>query len=157
MIRTGFKIAIATGQQEKAAKAEEDARDAEERKQKQVERAAMGFTEREGELPLQALAKSDPSHFLESLGLIPEIREREISALGQTRKTQRHRTHRLAIRTGKLPNHSLCELHNHTPRGVCWQIHVFRPFLLLSRIQYRHRGTPIRQSTMERPQRTTRE
>ena len=81
-----FKIAIATGQQEKAAKAEEDARDAEERKQKQVERAAMGFTEREGELPLGALAKSDPSHFLESLGLSLKSESGKYQHWGRTEK-----------------------------------------------------------------------
>ena len=40
-----------------------------ERKRKQAERTAMGFSEREGELPLKALAKADPSLVLESLGL----------------------------------------------------------------------------------------
>ena len=81
-----FNTAIATGQQKKAAKAEKDARLAEGRKQKQVERAAMGFTEREGELPLEALAKSDPSHFLESLGLSLKSESGKYQHWGRTEK-----------------------------------------------------------------------
>ena len=81
-----FKTAIATGQQKKAAKAEEDARDAEERERKQAERAAMRVTEREGELPLQALAKSDPSHFLESLGLSLKSESGKYQHWGRTEK-----------------------------------------------------------------------
>ena len=81
-----FNTAIATGQQKKAAKAAESARLAEERKQKQVERAAMGFTEREGELPLEALAKSDPSHFLESLGLSLKSESGKYQRWGRTEK-----------------------------------------------------------------------
>ena len=81
-----FNTAIATGQQKKAAKAEKDARLAEERKQKHAERAAMGFTEREGELPLDALAKSDPSHFLESLGLSLKSESGKYQQWGRTEK-----------------------------------------------------------------------
>ena len=103
-----FKTAIATGQQKKAAKAEEDARLAEERKQKQVERAAMGFTEREGEIPLEAVAKADPSHFLESLGLSLKIRKRKISALGQNGKAGRYSPVGVVIRARQLPNPCLC-------------------------------------------------
>ena len=64
-----FNAAIKTGRHKKAEADKTKERAAEERKRKQAERAAMGYTEREGELPLEALAKSDPSHFLESLGL----------------------------------------------------------------------------------------
>ena len=64
-----FNTAIETGQQEKAEDDKAEERAAEARKRKQAERAAMGVTEREGELPLEALAKSDPSLFLEYLGL----------------------------------------------------------------------------------------
>ena len=46
-----------------------EARAAESRKRKQEARAAMGYTERAGEIPLEALAKSDPSQFLGSLDL----------------------------------------------------------------------------------------
>ena len=81
-----FNTAIATGQQKKAAEAAESARLAEEHKQKQVERAAMGFTEREGELPLEALAKSDPSHFLESLGLSLKSESGKYQHWGRTEK-----------------------------------------------------------------------
>ena len=81
-----FNTAIATGQQKKVAKAEKDARLAEERKQKHAERAAMGFTEREGELPLDALAKSDPSHFLESLGLSLKSESGKYQHWGRTEK-----------------------------------------------------------------------
>jgi len=64
-----FNAAIAAGkkvEQEKQAKIQ---RDKQAYERKRAERAAMGFTEREGELPLEALGKSDPSLFLESLGL----------------------------------------------------------------------------------------
>ena len=81
-----FKAAIATGQQKKVAEAAESARLEEERKQKQVVRAAMGFTEREGELPLDALAKSDPSHFLESLGLSLKSESGKYQQWGRTEK-----------------------------------------------------------------------
>ena len=81
-----FNTAIATGQQKKVAEAAESARLEEERKQKQVVRAAMGFTEREGELPLDALAKSDPSHFLESLGLSLKSESGKYQHWGRTEK-----------------------------------------------------------------------
>ena len=81
-----FNTAIATGQQKKVAEAAESARLEEERKQKQVVRAAMGFTEREGELPLEALAKSDPSHFLESLGLSLKSESGKYQHWGRTEK-----------------------------------------------------------------------
>ena len=81
-----FNTAIATGQQKKVAEAAESARFEEERKQKQVVRAAMGFTEREGELPLEALAKSDPSHFLESLGLSLKSESGKYQHWGRTEK-----------------------------------------------------------------------
>ena len=64
-----FNRAIATGRQKKAEADKTKHERAEKRKRKQKERAAMGFTEREGELPLEALAKTDPSEVLESLGL----------------------------------------------------------------------------------------
>ena len=64
-----FNSAIATGRQKKAEADKTKHERAEKRKRKQKERAAMGFTEREGELPLEALAKTDPSEVLESLGL----------------------------------------------------------------------------------------
>ena len=70
IVDTGwFNRAIATGQQKKAEADKAKQERAEASKRKQAERAAMGFTDREGELPLEALAKSDPSLFLDSLGL----------------------------------------------------------------------------------------
>ena len=64
-----FNAAIEAGKQDAAAKAAETARLKKERERKHAERVAMGFTEREGELPLKAVAKSDPSLFLEDQGL----------------------------------------------------------------------------------------
>ena len=64
-----FNRAIEIGKAAEQEKQAEHERSEQERKRKQAERAAMGFTEREGELPLEALAKADPSLFLESLGL----------------------------------------------------------------------------------------
>ena len=64
-----FNTAIARGWQKKAEEDKAKRERAEKHKRKQAERTTMGFTEREGELPLEALAKSDPSLFLESLGL----------------------------------------------------------------------------------------
>ena len=64
-----FNNAIETGRQKKAEADKAKRERAEAQKRKLEERSAMGFTEREGELPLEALAKSDPSLFLESLGL----------------------------------------------------------------------------------------
>ena len=46
----------------------------------------MGFTEREGELPLEALAKADPSHFLESLGLSLKSESGQYQYWGRTGK-----------------------------------------------------------------------
>ena len=81
-----FNAAIDAGKQREAAEAAEDARLTEQRKRKQAERAAMGFTEREGELPLEALAKSDPSHFLESLGLSRKSESGRYQHWGRTEK-----------------------------------------------------------------------
>ena len=103
-----FKTAIATGQQKKAAKAEEDARDAEEHKRKQAERAAMGFTEREGELPLRSCRKIRSKPFFRVPGLIPKIRKRKISALGQNGKAGRYSPVGVVIRARQLPNPCLC-------------------------------------------------
>ena len=81
-----FKTAIATGQQKKVAEAAESARLAEQRKRKHAERVAMGFTEREGELPVEAVAKADPSHFLESLGLSLKSESGKYQRWGRTEK-----------------------------------------------------------------------
>lgn len=64
-----FNTAIETGQQKKAADDKARERATKARKRKQVERAAIGFTARDGELPLTALAKTDPSVFLAFIGL----------------------------------------------------------------------------------------
>ena len=64
-----FHSAIQSGKKADQEKRVERERAEEERKRKQTERAAIGFTEREGELPLEALAKADPSLFLGSMGL----------------------------------------------------------------------------------------
>ena len=64
-----FNAAIDTGRKAQRQAQQEQESAAEERERKKAERAALGITEREGELPLEALAKSDPSLFLESLGL----------------------------------------------------------------------------------------
>lgn len=65
-----FNAAIDAGRKAQRQAHQERERAAAARERKQAERAAMGnLTERDGELPLEALAKSDPSLFLESLGL----------------------------------------------------------------------------------------
>ena len=64
-----FNRAIKDGKAAEQQKQAERKRVEQERKRKQAERASMGFTEREGELPIEALAKTDPSLFLESMGL----------------------------------------------------------------------------------------
>ena len=84
--RGWFKTAIETGRQKKAEKKAEQERTAESHKRKQEARAAMGFTEREGELPLEALAKSDPSLFLESLGLSFKSVSGQYQRWGRTEK-----------------------------------------------------------------------
>jgi len=81
-----FNSAIATGQQEKADEDKAKRKRAEERKRKQEERAAMGFTKREGELPLEALAKAEPSLFLESLGLSLKSVSGQYQYWGRTEK-----------------------------------------------------------------------
>ena len=81
-----FNTAIATGQQKQAERKQEERKQEEERKQKQAERAAMGFTEREGELPLKAVAKADSSHFLESLGLSLKSERGKYKRWGRTEK-----------------------------------------------------------------------
>ena len=64
-----FNAAIDAGRKAQQQAQQKRERIAEERKRKQAERAAIGFTQRDSELPLAALAKSDPRGFLESLGL----------------------------------------------------------------------------------------
>ena len=81
-----FKTAIKTGRQKKAEKKAEQERSAEAHKRKQEARAAMGFTERAGEIPLAALAKSDPSQFLESLGLSFKSVSGQYQRWGRTEK-----------------------------------------------------------------------
>ena len=81
-----FESALRTGKQAKQKEQKEKQREAAERKRRQAERAAMGFTAREGELPLQALAKADPSLFLESLGLSPKSESGQYQHWGRTEK-----------------------------------------------------------------------
>ena len=81
-----FNSAIATGQQEKADEDKAKRKRAEERKRKQEERAAMGFTEREGELPLEVLAKAEPSLFFQSLGLSLKSESGQYQHWGRTEK-----------------------------------------------------------------------
>ena len=81
-----FNTAIATGQQKKVAEAAESERLAEQRKRKHAERVAMGATEREGEIPLEAVAKADPSLFLESLGLSRKYESGKYQRWGRTEK-----------------------------------------------------------------------
>ena len=64
-----FEGAITLGKQRDEAKKRAEHQRTERLKRKQAARAAMGFTEREGELPLNALAKTDPAAFLETIGL----------------------------------------------------------------------------------------
>ncbi len=64
-----FEGAINIGRQKDEAEKQAKHQRAERLKRKQAEHAAMGFTEREGELPLNALAKTDPAPFLETIGL----------------------------------------------------------------------------------------
>ena len=64
-----FNRAIDTGRKSKQAAKAAKKRAAAERNENRAERASMGFTERAGEFPLEVLAKTDPTHFLESLGL----------------------------------------------------------------------------------------
>ncbi|MCY3743634.1 MAG: hypothetical protein OXH00_21685 [Candidatus Poribacteria bacterium] len=77
---------IATGRQKKAEADKTKARAAEERERKKAERAAKGHTERAGEIPLDALAKSDPSLFLESLGLSLKSKSEKYQHWGRTEK-----------------------------------------------------------------------
>ena len=81
-----FNSTIATGQQEKADEDKAKRERAEERKRKHEERAAMGFTKRESELPLEALAKADPSLFLQSLGLSLKSESGQYQHWGRTEK-----------------------------------------------------------------------
>ena len=103
-----FKTAIATGQQKKAAKAEEDARDAEERERKQAERAAMRVHRARGRTSTSSVGEIRPKPFFRVPGLIPEIRERKISALGQNGKAGRYSPVGVVIRARQLPNPCLC-------------------------------------------------
>ena len=81
-----LNTAIETGRQKKAEVDRAEERAAETRKRQQEERAAMGFIAREGELPLEALAKSDPSQFLESLGLSFKSVSGQYQRWGRTEK-----------------------------------------------------------------------
>lgn len=81
-----FNLAINTGKKAEAEKQAQRQRTEQERKRKQAERAAMGFTEREGELPLEALAKADPSLFLESIGLSLKSESGQYKHWGRTEK-----------------------------------------------------------------------
>ena len=67
-----FHLAIDAGKKAEEEKQAQRERVDQERKRKKAERAAMGFSEREGELPLEALAKSEPSLFLAHIGLVPK-------------------------------------------------------------------------------------
>ena len=93
-----FNRAIEDGNAAEQEKQAERERAEQERKRKQAERTAMGFSEREGELPLKALAKADPSLVLESLGLSVKSESGQYQHWGQTRKTWRYRPIHLAIR-----------------------------------------------------------
>ena len=64
-----FHTALCVGKKAAAAEQVERQRAARERLHKPSERAASGFTEGAGELPLAALAKADPGSFLASIGL----------------------------------------------------------------------------------------
>ena len=81
-----FHRAIDTGKQAELEKQAEQKRIAAAYKRKQTQRAAKGFTEREGELPLEALAKTDPSPFLQSLGLSPKSESGKYHRWGRTEK-----------------------------------------------------------------------
>ena len=81
-----FNRAIDTGKKAEQEKQAEQKRIAEEYKRKQTERAAKGFTEREGELPLEALAKTDPAPFLQSIGLSPRSESGKYHRWGRTEK-----------------------------------------------------------------------
>ena len=81
-----FNSAIDTGKKAEQEKQAEQKRIAEEYKRKQTERATKGFTEREGELPLEALAKTDPSPFLQSLGVSPKSESGKYQRWGRTEK-----------------------------------------------------------------------
>ena len=81
-----FNNAIAAGKKAEREKQQAREQTEQERKRKQAERAAMGFTEREGELPLEALAKSDPSLFLESIGLAPKGNSGQYQRWGRPEK-----------------------------------------------------------------------
>ena len=81
-----FNAALATGQEKKAEADKAKRERAEERKRKQEERAAMGYTEREGELPLEALAKAEPSLFLQTLGLSLKSESGQYQHWGRTEK-----------------------------------------------------------------------
>ena len=82
----GFNRAIDTGRKAQREAHQAKERAAEERKRKQTQRAALGITEREGELPLEALAKADPSLFLESLGLSVKSERGQYQQWGRSEK-----------------------------------------------------------------------
>jgi len=81
-----FHRAIDTGKKAELEKQAEQKRIAEEYKRKQTERTTKGFTEREGELPLEALAKTDPAPFLRSLGVSPKSESGKYHRWGRTEK-----------------------------------------------------------------------
>lgn len=81
-----FHTALETGRQKKAEAEKAERERAEERERKRRVRATMGFTEREGEIPLEALAKSDPDLFLESLGLSLKSEKGRYQKWGRTEK-----------------------------------------------------------------------
>ncbi len=81
-----FNRAIDTGMKAEQEKKAEQKRIAEAYKRKQTQRPAKGFTEREGELPLEALAKTDPGPFLQSLGVSPKSESGKYHRWGRTEK-----------------------------------------------------------------------
>lgn len=81
-----FHRAIDTGKKAELEKQAEQRRIAEAYKRIQTQRAAKGVTEREGELPLEALAKTDPSPFLQSLGLSLKSESGKYHRWGRTEK-----------------------------------------------------------------------
>ena len=81
-----FHRAIDTGKKAEQVKQAEQKRIAEAYKRKQTQHTAKGGLERERELPLEALAKTDPGHFLQSLGLSPKSESGKYHRWGRTEK-----------------------------------------------------------------------
>ena len=102
-------------------------------------------------IALRGIGKNRSKSLFAISRIITQIREREIPPLGQNRKARRYRTLHLAIRLRLLSDTRLCQLNTCTPSRQ--RRDALYPLLLLSRTQYRHRGTQTRYRYLEANQR----